>query len=176
MEFKRHNFKWNINETLRLQREFELLELTIQDIAIKHGRTTKAILYKLEKEGFIKSWSVVKGIEEYIENDDNLREHKSLILDDNTISSVSSSNKEYESGYESSDSSYNTPENNNIIIPNEVTTKEKDSKMDVNSKEKNNLNLMDYLYFLHVNLDMLFILIMCYVQNFLFRSEENEYD
>lgn len=173
MEFKRHNFKWNINETLRLQREFELLGLTIQDIAIKHSRTTKAILYKLEKEGLIKSWSVVKGIKEYIENDDNLREHKSLILDDNTISSVSSSNKEYESGYESSDSSYNTPENN--IKPIEEII-EKDTKMEVYNKEKKNLNLMDYFYFLSINLDMLFILVMCYIQNFLFRSEENEYN
>ena len=46
---KRHNFKWNINELLSLQREYELLEMTIQDISAKHERTVVAILYKLQQ-------------------------------------------------------------------------------------------------------------------------------
>lgn len=50
---RRHNFKWSINETLRLQREFELLNLTISDIAKLHERSENAILYKLFLEGFI---------------------------------------------------------------------------------------------------------------------------
>jgi len=61
----RHNFKWNVNELLSLQREYELLEMTIQDIADKHERTTDAILYRLQKEGFIETWIDARGYQEY---------------------------------------------------------------------------------------------------------------
>jgi hypothetical protein len=65
--YKRHYFKWNINELIALQREYELLELTIQEIAIKHNRSVKAILCKLEQENFIKNWNEAKGFDEYVE-------------------------------------------------------------------------------------------------------------
>jgi hypothetical protein len=81
MEIKRHNYKWNINEVLKLQREYELLGMSIQDIAKSHSRSGKAILCKLEREGFIESWSVIRGIEEFIESDNDLCDYKSLILD-----------------------------------------------------------------------------------------------
>ena len=58
---KRCGNKWNINELLSLQREYELLEWNIQDIAFKHKRSISAILYKLEEEGFILSWSEARG-------------------------------------------------------------------------------------------------------------------
>lgn len=61
----RHNFKWNVNELLSLQREYELLEMTIQDIAIKHERTVDAILYRLQQEEFIESWIDARGYQEY---------------------------------------------------------------------------------------------------------------
>ena len=48
----RSGFRWSINEVLALQREFELLGLTIDEIAQKHNRTTNAIIFKLEQEGF----------------------------------------------------------------------------------------------------------------------------
>lgn len=63
--YKRHYFKWNINELIALQREYELLELTIQEIAIKHNRSVKAILCKLEQENFIENWNEAKGFAEY---------------------------------------------------------------------------------------------------------------
>ena len=59
--YNRSGNKWNINELLSLQREYELLELTIQEIALKHGRSVDAILFRLESEGFISSWSVARG-------------------------------------------------------------------------------------------------------------------
>ena len=62
---KRHNFKWNINELLSLQREYELLEMTIQDISAKHERTVVAILYKLQQEGFIDTWIDARGYQEF---------------------------------------------------------------------------------------------------------------
>ncbi len=68
----RHNFKWNINELLSLQREYELLEMSIQDIAVKHERTEDAILYRLQQEGFIESWIDARGYQEYSKKFDYL--------------------------------------------------------------------------------------------------------
>ena len=58
---KRSGNKWNVNELLALQREYELLEWTIQEIAEKHERSESAILFKLESEGFIDSWNKARG-------------------------------------------------------------------------------------------------------------------
>lgn len=44
--------KWSVNEILALQREFELLKMSIEDIATKHQRTVKSITYKIDTEGF----------------------------------------------------------------------------------------------------------------------------
>jgi len=64
----RHNFKWNVNELISFQREYELLEMTIQDIAAKHERTVDAILYRLCQKGFIESWVDARGYQEYSKN------------------------------------------------------------------------------------------------------------
>jgi hypothetical protein len=48
----RHNRFWTINECLQLQREYELLGWTIQQIAEKHQRTPNAIMHKLDAERF----------------------------------------------------------------------------------------------------------------------------
>jgi len=58
---KNHRKKWTTSEILKLQREYELLELTVQEIAKKHNRTIKSIIYKLENEGFIDSWNNARG-------------------------------------------------------------------------------------------------------------------
>lgn len=53
MMFKtRYGFRWSVNEILALQREYELLGWSIDEIADKHKRTPKAIMYKLDQEGF----------------------------------------------------------------------------------------------------------------------------
>jgi hypothetical protein len=61
----RHNFKWNINEILSLQREYDLLEMNIQDISDKHERTIVAILYRLQQEKIIESWIDARGYQEF---------------------------------------------------------------------------------------------------------------
>jgi hypothetical protein len=61
---KRHNKKWGVNEVLALQREYELLELSVKEIAIKHERSNKSILFKLCQEGFIDSWESARGFDE----------------------------------------------------------------------------------------------------------------
>jgi len=49
---KRFGSRWSVNECLQLQREFELLGLSIDEIAERHQRTPNAIMYKLDQEGF----------------------------------------------------------------------------------------------------------------------------
>jgi hypothetical protein len=50
--YKRFRNRWTVNECLQLQREFELLQMPIDDIALKHQRTPNAIMFKLDQEGF----------------------------------------------------------------------------------------------------------------------------
>jgi hypothetical protein len=60
---KNHRKKWTTSEILTLQREYELLELTVPEIAQRHKRTIKSIMYKLENEGFIDSWNNARGFD-----------------------------------------------------------------------------------------------------------------
>lgn len=59
----RHGNRWTVSELLSLQREYELLEWSIQQIAEKHQRSVNSILFKLEQEGFINSWNDARGFE-----------------------------------------------------------------------------------------------------------------
>ena len=60
---KRNGNRWTVNELLSLQREYELLEWNVQQIAEKHQRTERAILFRLESEGFINSWNDARGFD-----------------------------------------------------------------------------------------------------------------
>jgi hypothetical protein len=51
-ERSRRGNRWSVNECLQLQREFELLNLSIDEIANRHKRTPSAIMNKLDREGF----------------------------------------------------------------------------------------------------------------------------
>lgn len=77
--------KWNVRELLALQREYELLEMNIQEIAVKHGRSVKAILFKLESEGFITNWVSARGYTdadlETITSDESLSDEESSEVD-----------------------------------------------------------------------------------------------
>ena len=48
----RNGFKWGIPETLRLQREYELLKYDVNTIAELHDRSVNAIKFKLVAENF----------------------------------------------------------------------------------------------------------------------------
>lgn len=48
---KRSGFKWTVNECLRLEREYDLLKLSVEEIADLHQRSPYAIMYKLDEEG-----------------------------------------------------------------------------------------------------------------------------
>ena len=61
MTYRRSGNKWTVNELNSLQREYELLEWTVQQIAEKHQRSVEAILFRLESEEFIDSWNTARG-------------------------------------------------------------------------------------------------------------------
>ena len=63
MHCKRANNKWTTVETLALHREYELLEMSVYDIASKHERSVQGILYRLKSEGFIESFDDARGYE-----------------------------------------------------------------------------------------------------------------
>lgn len=43
----RNGYKWSVNECLRLEREYDLLELSVPDMAFLHKRTLNSIMFKL---------------------------------------------------------------------------------------------------------------------------------
>lgn len=57
----RQNYKWNINELLRLEREYDLLELSVDEIAKLHQRKEYAIAMKLQSEGIISDYKLARG-------------------------------------------------------------------------------------------------------------------
>ena len=77
----RHGNRWTVNEILQLQREYELLELSVQEIAKLHGRSVKAIQYRLIDEGFV-TWEQLE-----IVNDED--EEESIVSVDDNASEVS---------------------------------------------------------------------------------------
>lgn len=50
--YERRGKKWSINEILKLQREYQLCELSIDEIAFMHNRSPEAIMYKLDEQNF----------------------------------------------------------------------------------------------------------------------------
>ena len=66
----RNRNKWTVPEILTLQREFELLKLSLQEIADKHGRSVCAIEYKLVEEDFA-TWEQIFELRLTYPNDDD---------------------------------------------------------------------------------------------------------
>jgi ribosomal protein S8 len=106
----RCHYKWNINELLQLQREYELLNMTIQEIAKQHQRSEKAILCRLQQEGFIENWEQAKGYTEFVKKNPEFSEMKIISVQHD---SDSDSDSDYESSVESSESEYSITEGKN---------------------------------------------------------------
>jgi hypothetical protein len=119
-QYKRNGNKWNVNELLNLQREYELLEWNVQEIASKHQRSVQAILYKLESEGFISSWNEARGIEEWKNSLETTEDEDED--EDEDVSDYASEYEEDNSEEDNSDdeSEYNEEDNKlNITYENE---------------------------------------------------------
>jgi hypothetical protein len=104
--YKRNGNRWTVNELLSLQREYELLEWSVQQIAEKHQRTERAILFRLESEGIITSWNDARGFD--------MESYKASIEDDvvtedcvcNEESCVDDDDEEEQHGGDDNDSEY----------------------------------------------------------------------
>lgn len=102
--YKRNGNKWTINELLTLQREYELLEWSVGQIAEKHFRTVTAILSKLVSEGFINSWNEARGFnyQKYQTkstiNNGQLNQNINLVIDVNFVNDVNDSDTVSECG------------------------------------------------------------------------------
>lgn len=81
-KINRNYFKWNINELLRLEREYELLELNVNEIAKLHQRTASAIAMKLQSEGIISNYKIARGFMNSISD-------IATLIDDNQDSDIS---------------------------------------------------------------------------------------
>jgi hypothetical protein len=124
----RHNFKWNVNELLSLQREYELLEMTIQDIADKHERTVDAILYRLQQEGFIETWIDARGYQEYSKNFDYL------------VGSLDSGVNAYDYGEDVIDNDNDSDYDEGDEVEDDVSQEEEDSEDYETDKNISSLN------------------------------------
>jgi hypothetical protein len=59
---RRHRARWTVSELNNLHNEYELKELTVQEIAEIHGRTVYGVMGKLQAEGLIdSSWNNARG-------------------------------------------------------------------------------------------------------------------
>ena len=58
---KRHRNRWTVSELNNLHSEYEMKELTVQEIASIHGRTMYGIMNKLQSEGLIDSMDNARG-------------------------------------------------------------------------------------------------------------------
>jgi hypothetical protein len=84
----RHANKWTVNECLSLNREFELLKLTMPEIALRHGRTVNAIMFKIQAEG----WATFNDL--YVQTYGAYTEENDLALKSGVENDVSDSESE----------------------------------------------------------------------------------
>jgi hypothetical protein len=111
---KRNGFRWSVNEILSLQREYELLNLSISEIAEKHQRTPEAIMYKLDNEGFA-DFNVLYSNFYDLDSSNHIDKGENLKLkydddDEEEEDSISDSDSDY--SYDSYDSYYDNEEDN----------------------------------------------------------------
>jgi hypothetical protein len=83
--------KWTIPELITLQREYELLELTVQEIAERHKRSAFAIVARLESEGLVEIGASARG---YVVNEDASVDSESVDDDDEDYKSGDSDSDE----------------------------------------------------------------------------------
>lgn len=91
----RHCLRWNINEVLRLQREYELLEMCVSDIAKLHNRSVNSIINKLVSEKMVENYGDARGYSFPSSNDD--------VLDNDSDSDDGDDDKDEDYIYEEDD-------------------------------------------------------------------------
>jgi len=83
---KRNCKKWTIPEVLSLQRDYELLNLSLEEIAKKHKRSEESILFKLYAEGLTETLTLSPAIEIVLEEDIKSHDDSSSDYEDDNVS------------------------------------------------------------------------------------------
>jgi hypothetical protein len=103
--------KWTIPELIALQREYELLELTVQEIAQRHKRSVFAIVARLESEGLVDISTMDKDSLSYAAIQ---AVRKDKCLDSDTESDDDNDDEDYKSGDSDSDSECDESEKSDV--------------------------------------------------------------
>ena len=111
---KRSGYKWSVNECLRLEREYDLLKLSVSEIALLHERSDEAIMYKLDQEGiadfnhlYVKQNSTMFLKEEQEDSDEEDEEEKDSDDSSNYEGSDEEEDEEEEQDEENQQEEYN---------------------------------------------------------------------
>jgi len=80
----RSNKKWTVNECLQLQREYQLLGLSLEEIAQIHKRSVSAIMFKLDKEEFA-SYNVLYAAQQAAISPFNITTVNNLVIDQDVL-------------------------------------------------------------------------------------------
>lgn len=95
MSFTRFGKRWTINECLQLEREYDLLKLSIYVIAERHKRSVNAIMLKLDSEGLADYNVLYSNYFSFIPHTSN----KKITCKDDVDSDVSEEEEEEEYTY-----------------------------------------------------------------------------
>ena len=79
-DMTRNGKRWTTTEVLNLQREHELLNLSVEEIALKHKRSVKSIQFKLQSEGFMQSEEVLD--DEVYSDTDSSSDYEEDVVED----------------------------------------------------------------------------------------------
>jgi hypothetical protein len=146
----REGFKWNINELLRLEREYDLLELSVVKIAKLHQRTTTAIAMKLQSEGIISNFKEARGFKESLSDSDSDSDGEIFFasIDDNSVSDCCSeyipSETEYNSDSDYSPEYYKSYAKKYIQNKNDITQSVYESDYETKKDDiKNKITIYD---------------------------------
>jgi hypothetical protein len=80
----RSNKKWTVTECLQLQREYELLGLSVNEIAARHKRTSSAIMFKLDQEGFA-DYNILYDMKQSLVAPCNVNTNNDIVADEDVL-------------------------------------------------------------------------------------------
>jgi hypothetical protein len=157
----RNGYKWSVNECLRLEREFDLLKLSVPEIAKLHNRTENAIMYKLHAEGldtfnnlYIKTYGIDYLNDEMEEHgngihneddDDDDEEYVPNLDDDDDDNDDDNDDQEYIQDLNNVSQPVETQVKNSYLIEQVKGIRNQISKMLSYFSYKNTLSDPDYL-------------------------------
>jgi collagenase-like PrtC family protease len=129
----RHGNRWNVNEVLSLQREYELLEMTVQEIAEKHQRSVMSIVNKLYAEGFTSSKLEARGFSSQplkaVVSSPRKAVKRVVEDEDDDLASDDDTSSDFEDDYQDDDSEDEDYEDEDEFVSSNKSFKNKSSKM-----------------------------------------------